>query len=228
MLNNPILLLGLTLGFYLGAQWLQNKTGWVVLNPILIAIALVITYLKLTNTGYSDYQFAGKWLDFWLKPAIVALGVPLFQQIKTIRKQLIPILVSQLIGCVVGIVSVVVIAHLLGASNIVQLSMAPKSVTTPIAMEIAASLGGIPALAAVVVIFAGLIGAIGGYTVLRWAKVHQPISQAIAMGTASHALGISCVAKNSLRQSAYASLALSINGILTALLTPSILSLLHW
>jgi putative effector of murein hydrolase len=193
-----------------------------------VAIALLIIYLKSTDTVYSDYQSAGKWLDFWLKPTIVALGVPLYQQIKTIQKQLIPILVSQLAGCVVGIISVVTIAHLLGASNIVQLSMAPKSVTTPIAMEIASSLGGIPALAAAVVIFAGLVGAIGGYTILRWAKIDQPISQAIAMGTASHALGTAFVAKNSLRQSAYASLALSINGIFTALLTPSILSLLPW
>jgi putative effector of murein hydrolase len=68
MLNNPILLLGLTLCFYLGAQWLQNKTGWVLLNPILVAIALLIIYLKSTDTVYSDYQSAGKWLDFWLKP----------------------------------------------------------------------------------------------------------------------------------------------------------------
>lgn len=228
MLNNPILLLGLTLGFYLGAQWLQTKTGWVLLNPILAAIALVIIYLRLTDTQYSDYQSAGKWLDFWIKPAIVALGVPLYKQIRAVQKQLIPILISQLAGCIVGIISVVSIAHLLGASHIVELSLAPKSVTTPIAMEIASSLGGIPALAAAVVIFAGLIGAISGYSVLRWTKIHQPISQAIAMGTASHALGTASVAKNSLSQSAYASLALSINGIFTALLTPSILSLLPW
>lgn len=228
MLNNPILLLGLTLSLYLGAQWLQNKTGWIILNPILVAIALIIIYLKSTHTPYTDYQSAGKWLDFWVKPAIVALGVPLYQQLKTIRKQLLPIFVSQILGCVTGVLSVVIIAHFLGASHIVQWSMAPKSATTPIAMEIAAGIGGIPALAAAVVIFAGLVGAIGGYAVLRWAGIHQPISQAIALGTASHALGTAYVAKNSIRQSAYASLALSINGILTALLTPSILSLLHW
>lgn len=227
MLNNPILLLGLTLFFFLGAQWIQAKTGWILLNPILVAMALLILYLSLTDTPYSDYQTAGNWLDFWLKPAIVALGVPLYQQLKTIRKQLIPILVSQLIGCVVGVVSVVVLAQWFGASTVVQLSMAPKSVTTPIAMEIAASLGGIPALAAAVVISAGLVGAIAGYTVMRWAKIRQPISQAIALGTASHALGTTTIVKHSLNQSAYASLALIINGILTALLTPSLLSLLH-
>ena len=228
MLHNPILLLFLTLLCFLGAQALQSKTGWLLLNPILVAIALIICYLSLTRTSYAEYQAAGKLLDFWLKPAIVALGVPLYRQLTAIRKQWLPILLSQLLGCIVGLVSVVGIAKLLGASRIVQLSLAPKSVTTPIAMEVAQMLGGIPALAATVVIFTGLFGAIAGYFILKVAGIRNPISQALAMGAASHALGTASVAGNSLSQSAYASLALSLNGIFTALLTPSILAMLGW
>ena len=143
-----------------------------------------------------------------------------------IKKQLVPILVSQLVGCVVGIVSVVLIAKYMGASTPVVVSLAAKSVTTPIAMEVTQALGGIPALTAAIVVCVGIFGALFGFKVLTWGKVGSPIAQGLSMGTASHAVGTSAAMEVSGKYGAFASLGLTINGILTALLTPIVMELL--
>lgn len=225
-LTNEFFLLFLTFAVFFVAKLLQKKTGYVLLNPILLTIAALIAFLKLTGISYETYNEAGKLIEFWLKPAVVALGVPLYLQLKQIKKQLLPILLSQLAGCIIGVVSVVLIAHLLGASPETILSLAPKSVTTPIAMEVSKAVGGIPALTAAVVVCVGLFGGIMGFKVMKLLKVHRPISQGLSMGTAAHALGASTAMEVGSKYGAYAGLGLTINGILTALLTPAILELM--
>jgi predicted murein hydrolase (TIGR00659 family) len=165
-------------------------------------------------------------IDVWLKPAIVALGVPLYLQLEMIKKQWLPILLSQLVGCLVGIISVVLIAKGLGATPEVICSLAPKSVTSPIAMEVSAATGGIPSLSAAVVILVGLFGAVFGFKVLDLGHVKSPIAQGLSMGTASHAIGTSAAMEVSKKYGAYSSLGLTLNGILTSLLTPMVLRLL--
>ena len=151
-LENEFFLLALTFVVFLLAKILQEKTGWLLLNPILVCIVLLIVFLKLTGISYQTYQEAGQVIDFWLKPAVVALGVPLYLQLESIRKQIIPILMSQMAGCAVGVISVSLIAKWAGASQEVIVSLAAKSVTTPIAIEVTETLGGIPALTAAIVI----------------------------------------------------------------------------
>ena len=224
--ENKFFLLAITFGFFFFSKLLQKKTGWVVLNPLLLAIALLICFLKFTGVSYETYNEAGSLVEFWLKPAVVALGVPLYLQLRMIKKQLMPILVSQLVGCIVGLVSVTIIAKLMGASPAVIMSLAPKSVTTPIAMEVSKAAGGIPSLTAAVVVVVGLFGAICGFKILQVGHVGSPIAQGLSMGTASHAVGTSRAMEVSGKYGAYASLGLTLNGILTALLTPTILHLL--
>lgn len=224
--ENKFFLLAITFGFFFFSKLLQKKTGWVVLNPILLAITLLICFLKFTGVSYETYNEAGSLVEFWLKPAVVALGVPLYLQLRMIKKQLMPILVSQLVGCIVGLVSVTIIAKLMGASPAVIMSLAPKSVTTPIAMEVSKAAGGIPSLTAAVVVVVGLFGAICGFKILQVGHVGSPIAQGLSMGTASHAVGTSRAMEVSGKYGAYASLGLTLNGILTALLTPTILHLL--
>lgn len=225
-LENKYLLLALTFGAFALFKELQRRTGWVLLNPILLTIASLILFLKLTGISYEAYQEGGQLIEFWLKPAVVALGVPLYLQLEMIKKQLLPILLSQLVGCLVGIVSVVLVAKLLGATPDVICSLAPKSVTTPIAMEVSNTIGGIPSLTAAVVVLVGLFGAVFGFKILTLGRVKSPIAQGLSMGTASHAIGTSAAMEVSRKYGAYASLGLTLNGILTALLTPAILRLL--
>ena len=225
-LENKYLLLALTFGAFALFKELQRRTGWVLLNPILLTIASLILFLKLSGISYETYQEGGRLIEFWLKPAVVALGVPLYLQLEMIKKQLLPILLSQLVGCLVGVVSVVLVAKLLGATPDVICSLAPKSVTTPIAMEVSNATGGIPSLTAAVVVLVGLFGAVFGFKILTLGRVKSPIAQGLSMGTASHAIGTSAAMEVSRKYGAYASLGLTLNGILTVLLTPAILRLL--
>ena len=226
ILQNNLVMLALTFGIFYGARQFQKWTGWIVLNPILVTIAVLIVLLKLTGISYETYSQAGGYIEFWLKPAIVALGVPLYQNLGQIRRQFLPIFFSQLVGCVIGVVSVVVIAQAMGASRETIISLAPKSVTTPIAMEVCQSLGGIPSLTAAIVVSVGLFGAVFGFKVLEVWHIKNPYSQGLSIGTASHAVGTSRAMEKGASYGAYASLGLILNGVLTALLAPFILKIM--
>ncbi len=223
-ITNQYFLLALTFGVYQGAKLLQRKTGFILLNPILVAIGLIILFLSAFDISYDCYHESAKLIDFWLKPAVVALGVPLYLQLSQIKKQFVPILASQMVGCLVGIVSVVITARLLGASHVVVVSLASKSVTTPIAMEVTQTLGGIPSLTAAIVVITGLIGAVVGFKIMSVGHVNNPMARGLSMGAASHALGTSVAMDRDEFVGAYASLGLTLNGILTALLTPTVVA----
>ena len=197
-----------------------------LLNPILLTIAILIVFLKMTHISYETYNEGGHLIEFWLKPAVVALGVPLYLQLETIKKQLLPIMLSQLAGCIVGVISVVLIAKLMGASDEIIYSLAPKSVTTPIAMEVTKSLGGIPSLTAAVVVCVGLLGGILGFKTMKLTHIGSPMAQGLSLGAAAHAVGTSTAMDISRKYGAFASLGLTLNGIFTALLTPTILRIL--
>ena len=225
-LGNKYLLLALTFGVFAMFKALQKRMGWVLLNPILLTIATLILYLKCADISYETYSEGGELIAFWLKPAVVALGVPLYLQLEMIKKQWMPILLSQLVGCLVGVVSVVLIAKGLGATPDVICSLAPKSVTTPIAMEVSNATGGIPSLTAAVVVMVGLFGAVFGFRMLDMGRVKSPIAQGLSMGTASHAIGTSAAMEVSRNYGVYASLGLTLNGILTSILAPMVLRLM--
>ena len=224
--SNDFFLIALTFGSYFVGKLLRRMTGWVIMNPVLVSIVCIIAFLKLTGVSYETYNKGGHMIEFWLRPAVVALGVPLYMQLSTIKKQLTPILLSELAGCVVGVVSVVWIAKELGASREVILSLASKSVTTPIAIEVTKAVGGIPSLTAAVVVSVGLMCAVCGYRTMGFARVKNPVAQGLSTGTAAHAIGTATSMDRSQVHGAYASLGLTLNGIFTSLLTPSILPLL--
>ncbi len=227
IISNEYFMLALTFGVFYAAKTLQRRLGWVLFNPILIAIAIIIVFLLAMDIPYETYHEGAKLIEFWLKPAVVALGVPLYLQLSSIKRQFLPILASQTMGCVAGIVSVVVIAKMLGASNAVIMSLASKSVTTPIAMEVTQALGGIPSLTAAIVVITGLIGAIIGFKALSVGHIRNPMALGLSMGAASHALGTSAAMDRDQFMGAYASLGLTLNGILTALLTPTVIDIIN-
>lgn len=228
LLTNRYFLIALTFCVFGGAQLLQKRTGLKLLNPILISIAVLICILCGCGIDYETYSEGGQFIDFWLKPAVVALGVPLYRQLESIKKQMLPLLAAELAGCVAGVVSVVVVAELLGAPREVVLSLAPKAVTTPIAMEVSATTGGIPSLTAAVVVCTGIFGAMAGFSMVRLSRIHSHIASGLSIGTASHAVGTSAAMERSERHGAYSSLGLTLNGLFTALLAPYILTILGY
>lgn len=226
LFQNEVVVVAFTIGVYYGAQKLQLKTQILLLNPILMTMIVIIGWLTLFHIDYQTYYKGSKYIHFLLKPAIVALGVPLYHQYEKIRKQALSIILSQLWGCITGVVSVVLVAKAMGASREVIFALAPKSVTTPIAVEISKTLGGIPPLTASVVIVVGILGAIGGYPLLKLVGVTNPMAQGLAMGNAAHAIGTSKSMEISPNFGAMSSVGLIVNGLFTALLAPYILKLL--
>jgi len=226
IIENKLILISLTLIVFYLSKKLQQKTSLTILNPILITIITIITFLKATGITYETYYESAQFISFWLKPAIVSLGLPLYLLLKQIKQQMTAIILSQLAGCITGIISVVSIAHLLGATKEVAISLASKSVTTPIAIEITSSLGGIQSLTAAVVVCTGIFGAIAGFKILHLLRITTPSSQGLSIGTASHAVGTSSAMERSHEHGAYASLGLIINGLFTSMLTPSILQIM--
>lgn len=225
-LESQTFVVAFTFLVYFLAQKLQQKTKMIILNPILVSIIIIILFLSVFNIRYESYHEGSKLIEFFLKPAVVALGVPLYQQLEKIRKQTFQILISQLAGCIAGVVSVVLMAKALGAPKEVILSLAPKSVTTPIAIEVSRAVGGIPPLTASVVIVVGIFGSIFGYAIMKMAHVNNPISQGLSMGTAAHAVGTSKSMQISPTFGAFSSLGLIMNGIFTAILAPYILQIM--
>lgn len=225
-ITNEVFLIAVTFISFIGAQLLQRHLGIKLLNPILVSIIVMIVFLKSAGVDYGTYKEGGKFIDFWLKPAVVALGLPLYRQLSSIKKQLLPLLLSEIAGCVAGIVSVVVIAKLLGASHQIIMSLAPKAVTTPIAMEISATEGGIPSLTAAVVVCTGIFGGMAGFKIIKLSHIKSPIAQGLSIGTAAHAVGTSAAMERGERYGAFSSLGLTVNGLLTALLAPFILHLI--
>lgn len=227
-LENKFFLIALTFVVFLAAKLFQRRTGVALLNPILISIIVLIIILSLAGVDYETYAAGGEYIDFWLKPAVVALGVPLYRQLESIKKQMLPLLLAELAGCVVGIVSVVIVAELLGATKEVVMSLAPKAVTTPIAMEISSAVGGIPSLTAAVVVCTGIFGGMAGFRMVRMSHIKSPIATGLSIGTASHAVGTASAMERGERYGAFSSLGLTINGLLTALLAPMILSMMGY
>lgn len=210
------------------ARRLHRRVGSPLLHPVLVAIVVMIGALEALGVGYDAYNRGGRLLSFWLGPAVVALGLPLFRQMEQVRRSARAVLGSLLAGGAVGIVSACGVAALLGASPEVVRSLAPRSVTTPIAIEIARRAGGIPSLSAAVVILSGVLGAAVGPALLRAAGVRSRTATGIALGAAAHGVGTARAVEEGEVEAAGAGIAIGLMGVVTAVLTPLVLALLAW
>lgn len=218
IIRSELFLITLTMSLFWLFTSVQRRSGIALLNPMILTIASLIVFLKVTGITYEEYRPSGRMIEFWLKPAIVALALPLYYELRHVRSQLLPLLAAELMGCVTGIVSVVLIAGWLGASDEVIRSLAPKSVSTPIAIEISGQIGGIPALTSAIVVVVGMIGAVVGLRMMSWGRVRRPVAKSLSMGTAAHVIGTSRISEYGERYGAYATIGLIINGIMTAFL----------
>jgi predicted murein hydrolase (TIGR00659 family) len=219
----PLLGLTMTLLAYQGAFWLYRRSGMNPLaNPVLIAVVLLVAVLTASGTSYETYFAGAQFVHFLLGPATVALAVPLFTHFRRVRAMLLPVLAGLLAGSLTAALSAVIIADLAGASLATQLSLAPKSVTTPIAMGVAERIGGIPSLTAVLVIITGILGAVGARYLFDAMRVRDPAIRGFATGVAAHGIGTARAFQDSEQAGAFAALAMGLNGALTALLLPLI------
>jgi predicted murein hydrolase (TIGR00659 family) len=220
MISSEVFLLMLVMGSFLLGVYLYKRTKITLLQPLLITMVIIIPFLKVTGIEYQTFYQQTRLLNFMLGPSVVALGYVLYEQIEQIKGNVISILTSVFVGSVVGIVSVVLIARALGADHILMASLAPKSVTTPIAISLSEKSGGVPALTASFVVICGIFGGLVGPIILRKIGIKSKVAQGLAMGSASHALGTARAMEMGAVEGAISGLAIGIMGIMTALLIP--------
>ncbi len=216
-----------TAGAYYGAAWLQRRVGSFLLNPVLVAVTVLIVALELAGISFADYNRGGSLISFFLGPAVVALGVPLHHQAHEITRRGLAILASILVGCLVGILSGTILAALLGAPAPIVRTLAARSVTTPIAIAVTGRVGGLPPLAAAISIATGLIGGVIGPRLLRAIGVRSATAFGLAMGSAAHGLGTARAAEEGPVEGATSGLAIGLMGLATAILAPLALLVLH-
>jgi len=224
ILTSEISILAFTLGIYVGATWIYQKTKFALLHPVLVSIAVIIALLLIFKVDYLTYQKGSHLIDFMLGPSVVALGYTLYTQMASIKENLVSILTALFVGSITGIGSVLILAKILGSSHVLAVTLAPKSVTTPIAMAISERFGGIPSMTAVVVIAIGIVGGIAGPWVLRVLKVDSKIAIGLALGASAHGLGTARAMELGAIEGAIGGLAIGIMGLMTALIAPFFLS----
>ncbi|MCF3946810.1 LrgB family protein [Acidiphilium sp. AL] len=219
--SGPQLGLVATLLVWQGATSLDRRTGHAAWsNPIMVSIAVLAVLLLITGTSYRAYFRGGQYVQFLLGPATVALAVPMYANFVTMRRNLLPILVALIAGSVTASVSAMVITHWLGAPRAVVISMAPKSVTTPIAMGISQDLGGIPSLTAIFVLLTGVFGGLVCLPFFRLLRIGDRRAQGLAGGTGAHGLATARLLLESETAGAFGALAIGLNGLITAILAP--------
>jgi len=224
ILTSEVSILAFTLGLYAGASWLYKKTKFALLHPVLVTIAVIIGVLLTLDIDYLTFQKGSHLIDLMLGPSVVALGYTLYTQIASIKENAVSILTALFVGSVTGIGSVLILAKILGSSHTLAVTLAPKSVTTPIAMAISERFGGIPSLTAVVVIAIGIIGGIAGPWILRVLKVDSKIAIGLALGASAHGLGTARAMELGAIEGAIGGLAIGIMGLMTALIAPFFLA----
>ncbi|HEY5508493.1 MAG TPA: LrgB family protein [Paludibacter sp.] len=220
LFSGEVFLLTLVMGSFLLGVFLYKRTQITLLQPLLITMLIIIPFLKITGIEYHTFYEKTNILNFMLGPSVVALGYVLYEQIENVKGNVISILTSVFVGSVVGIVSVVLIAKAFGADRLLMASLAPKSVTTPIAISLAEKDGGAPALTAAFVVICGLFGGLVGPIILRRLGIKSKIAKGLAMGSSSHALGTARAMEMGALEGAISGLAIGIMGIMTALLIP--------
>jgi len=197
-----------------------------LLNPVATSVITLIAFLILTDTSYEAYFEGGQFVHFLLGPATVALAIPLYHQFSKLKKVWLPVTVAILSGVTIGALSSVYIARLFGASLQTQLSLAPKSVTAPVAMGISEKIGGLPSLTAVLVVITGILGAIFGTKILALLGIKDDSVKGIAMGVTAHGIGTARAFHVSAEMGAFSGLAMALSAFATAVILPWLITVL--
>lgn len=214
--RSPAVSIALTLGAYWLARVLHRRWRWI--PPIVAACLPIVALLLLLREPYETYNQGGSYFTWWLGPATAALAVPMYRHGMALRSSLPRLIVIVFAGSMVGMITAGVTAWLFGAPRAVIMSTVPKSVTTPIAIEVSSELGGIPQITIAMVILAGVSGAVFGPALLRLCGISENKAVGAAVGCASHGVGTASLVSRSEMQATVSSWAMAAAGVFTSLL----------
>ena len=216
----------LTLGAFQIGLWCQKKWKSPLCNPIIIAVILIVVFLLATGYSNTGYQTGAGIFSWLLTPATVCLALPLYRQVKILKENLTAILTGVIAGAAASLVCVFGMALLFGLDRSMTVSLLPKSITTAMGIVLSELSGGIQPLTAAVIVITGILGSLLSPLLFRIFRLQDPISQGVALGTASHVIGTSRANELGELQGAVSSLSLAVSGIITAILFPFVTMLL--
>ncbi len=209
----------LCIGTYLIGVWVQKKTKWLLANPLLIAVLLSVGVILLLDIPYEFFAKGGSIIQMMLGPVTALLALGIYNQRAVLKEYFIPVLAGCLAGSVTSIVSVLGLCHVFGVDKAVTAALLPKSCTTPIALSIAESHGGLAAIAAFAVMIAGVTGALCAPLFSKWFGIKDPVAQGLATGACSHALGTTRAREMGEVQGAVSSIAIGVCGLISVVLS---------
>lgn len=223
--NNILFGLVLSIAAFEIGILINRYTRMPILNPLLLAIVLIIGFLFTFKIDFDTYNKSGQFINMFLGPSTVVLAVPLYKQLDLLKKNAAAILIGIFMGSVIGIVSIIIVSSLIGLNSSVIKSLIPKSVTTPIGIAVSGQLGGLIPVTVLAIIITGIIGAIVGPTVCKIFKIKDRVAIGVSLGTASHAVGTSKALEIGEVEGAMSSLSIGIAGIMTVVIAPIIYNL---
>lgn len=222
IIKTPIFGVILSLAAYEAGILINKRTRLSIFNPLLIAMLLVILVLMKFHISYEDYNKGGQMISFFLYPATVALALPIYRKIHLLKENALTIFLSILGGNILGIICIIALSKNFGLSEVLVKSLIPKSITTPIGMEVSSQLGGIPSVTVVAIILTGILGSVIGPLLSRIFKIKDKVSVGIAMGAASHAVGTAKAMELGEIEGAMSGLTMALSGIVTVVLAPAL------
>ena len=215
-----ILWLFVTVAAYEFGRWLRARTRSPLAQPVAVAIVIVGTLLVVSGTTYDDYADATRLISFLLGPATVALAIPLYHQVARLKGMVVPVLVALTAGAVVSMVSGILLVRWLGGGDVLERTMAPKAVTTPVTIELTERLGGYPELSAAFAIVIGIVAAMVAPRVLTLLRIRDPRARGVAVGAVSHGIGTARMLEESQVEGAFSGLAMGLTAVVTCLMIP--------
>ncbi|WP_018921776.1 LrgB family protein [Salsuginibacillus kocurii] len=222
-----VLMITGTIGLYVTGRFIYQRIPHPLTLPLVTSTFLLLSLLLLFDIPYETYMLGGQWIEILLGPAVVALAYPLFNQWHLLKQYFYPLSMGMVTGALVGIFSGYFLARLAGVDETVLFSIVPKSVTTPVAMDVAATLGGNESLAAIFVMIAGLGGVMIAQYTFRLFNIQSFIGRGIGTGTASHAIGTAKALENNEIEGAVSSIAMTVSAVIVAFFAPLIIALFH-
>lgn len=227
LVHSPLFYVLITLVAYrLGRELKERTGGHALAQPVLVAVAVVGVVITLLDVDYDEYRAGTELIAFWLGPATVALAVPLHRQAHRLRGFVVPMLVAIVIGSLVSVTTVVLLVQALGGDDVLVRTVAPQSTTTPVAIALSTTIGGLPPLSAVLAVVAGILGAVAGPAVLDLLRVRDRRARGLALGAVSHGIGTSRALVEDQTEGAFAGLSMGLTALATSILLPVLLALL--
>lgn len=196
---------------------LKLKTGWSLMNPLLISIILVIVFLLITDVPYAKYNAGANCISYLLTPATICLAVPLYQQVELLKRNYRAVLIGIFSGVMASLCSVLILAVLFHFDHAAYVTFLPKSITTAIGIGVSEELGGHVSVSVVVIIVTGVLGNIFAEKFLSLFHIEEPIAKGIAIGCSAHALGTAKAMEMGTIEGAMSSLSIVVCGVMTVI-----------